>query len=353
MYELSSYISRWIAEKKAVCLATVIETWGSSPRPVGTKMAFTNDPLIAGSVSAGCVEAAVIEAGIRAIKTNQPALLHYGVTDDTAFSVGLSCGGKIDVFVRRLDEKLFYKLNSVTSTYTPVALLSILQENSELFGKEMLVTEEQILFGSFGKDLDGQAHQLARNLIPGQQSQNASLELPGQQSLRVFVDVIEPPPVLVMVGGVHIAVTLSILAKALGFCTIVIDPRKNFASQERFPEVDLLIQEWPEEAFAKIPLNSNTSVAVLTHDPKIDDPALKIVLNSPVQYIGVLGSRKTHAERCKRLQADGFTPEQLARLHAPIGIDLGGKNPPDIALSVLAEIVMERNAHIKSRKVSL
>lgn len=348
MYELSADIASWFEQNKEVCLATVINTWGTSPRQVGSKMAFTADPFIAGSVSAGCVEGAVIEAGIKVLQTNCPELLHFGVSDETAFSVGLTCGGEIDVFVRKLDKALFKALNQVISARQPAALLAILDKESRLFGHEILVSEEQILSGTFGKDLDGSALELACDKIASQIPQNAALENPGQLPLRVFVDVINPPQELIIVGGGHIAVTLVSLAKTLGFRTVVIDPRKAFANMQRFPDADLLIQEWPDEAFKKVLLNSASSVAIVTHDPKIDDPALKIVLNSPASYIGILGSRKTHAERCDRLLADGITPEQLARLHAPIGIDLVSKNPQDIALSIMAEIVKERNIRIKS-----
>ncbi len=343
MYELSPEIALWIEQKKPVCLATVISTWGSSPRPAGAKMAFTPDNHIAGSVSGGCVEGAVIEAGIRAMETGLAELLSYGVADETAFTVGLACGGKIDVFVRKLDEALFRALTAVMQSRYPIALLTVLDAKSELFGNEVLVSGERVAFGTFGKDLDEQAIKLASATMAVQQSQRAALDLPGQAPIQVFVDVISPPPVLVIVGGVHIAVALASLAKTLGFHTVVIDPRKAFGSPERFPQVDQLIQEWPEEAFQKVLLTSNTSVAILTHDPKIDDPALKVVLRSPAQYIGVLGSRKTHEKRKLRLLAEGITLQQFARLHAPIGIDLGGKTPQETALGILAEIVALRN----------
>jgi xanthine dehydrogenase accessory factor len=165
------------------------------------------------------------------------------------------------------------------------------------------------------------------------------------EPVRLFIDVISPPPVLVMVGGVHIAVSLAALAKTLGYTTVVIDPRRAFGSQERFPHVDRLIQAWPEEAFEQISLTRNTCVAILTHDPKIDDPALKIVLNHPVFYVGVLGSRQTHEKRKQRLHAEGLTQAQLDRLHAPIGLELGEETPEETALAILAEIVAVRRGH--------
>jgi xanthine dehydrogenase accessory factor len=346
MYELIPDITPWIEQKKPVCLATVISTWGSSIRQAGGKMAFTPDNQITGSVSGGCVEGAVIEAGIHSLETNRPELLHYGVADETAFSVGLTCGGKIDVLVRKLDEALFRELTVVVQSHIPAALLTVIDPSSNLFGNEMLVSEERVIFGSLGKDLDEQAVTLTPTEIAKLQSHSIVLELPGKTPIQVFVDVISPPPVLVIVGGVHIAVILADLAKTLGFHTIVIDPRKAFGSSERFPQVDQLIQEWPEEALQKIPLNSNTSVTVLTHDPKIDDPAMKVVVRSPVKYIGVLSSRKTHEKRKMRLLAEGITTQQFDQIRAPIGIDLGGKSPQEIALGILAEIVAVRNGKI-------
>lgn len=339
MYELSSDINHWFEQKKPVCLATVVSTWGSSPRPVGAKMVFTGDPLISGSVSGGCVEGAVIEAGIRALETGRPELLHYGVADETAFNIGLACGGEIEVFVRRLDESLFRTLSSIMASRQPAVLLTVIEGNPELIGHEIVISNEQVVFGMSDKDLDDQILKLAHTAVKELQSQSAFLEIPGHAPVRVFADMISPPPVLVIVGGVHIAVVLAALAKTLGFYTIVIDPRKTLSSPERFPQVDQLIQEWPEEAFQKISLDSYTSIAILTHDPKIDDPALKVVLRHPVKYIGILGSVKTHEKRKSRLLAEGISLEQIARLHAPIGIDLGGNNPQEIALGTLAEIV--------------
>jgi xanthine dehydrogenase accessory factor len=160
-------------------------------------------------------------------------------------------------------------------------------------------------------------------------------------AVEVFVDAIRPAPTLVMVGGVHIAVALASLAKTLGYHTIVIDPRRAFGSDERFPHADQLITAWPDKALAQIELTPETAVALLTHDPKIDDPALKIVLNSPAFYIGALGSRKTHAKRRQRLEQMGFDEASIARIHAPIGLDIGAQSPEEIALSILAEIVLK------------
>jgi xanthine dehydrogenase accessory factor len=183
-------------------------------------------------------------------------------------------------------------------------------------------------------------------LLEGEPKNDTIISEEGQE-VRLFIDVITPPPTLVMVGGVHIAIALASLAKTVGFRTVVIDPRHSFGSPERFAHADLLIQRWPQEAFREINLTRNTCVAILTHDPKIDDPALEIVLRSHAFYVGALGSKKTNERRIQRLQEGGVPPVLLERLHAPIGMDLGAKTPEEIALSVMAEIIAVRRGRIK------
>ena len=212
-------------------------------------------------------------------------------------------------------------------------------------GCEMLYQGDNRFSGSIDAELDGIARKLAQERLELGLSGSVTVTPVDGEPVRLFIDVISPPPVLVMVGGVHIAVSLAALAKTLGYSTVVIDPRRAFGSQERFPHVDRLIQAWPEEAFEQITLTRNTCVAILTHDPKIDDPALKIVLNHPVFYVGVLGSRQTHEKRKQRLRADGLTQAQVDRLHAPIGLELGEETPEETALAILAEIVAVRRGH--------
>ena len=190
--------------------------------------------------------------------------------------------------------------------------------------------------GGIDATVDTTVAELAKTAIQRGRDEVVTLEAHG---LKLFIDVLLPPPMLIMVGGVHIAITLATLAKTLNYRTIVIDPRHAFGTQERFPHVDQLITAWPQDAFAELKLNENTAVAILTHDPKIDDPALQLVLRSPAFYIGALGSRKTHARRLARLAAAGVTEGELARIHAPIGLAIGAANPPEIAVAILAEII--------------
>lgn len=352
MYDVFPDVNRWLSQGEPVGLATVISTWGSAPRGVGAKMAFTPDGRLSGSVSGGCVEGAVFEAGKRAMNTGGTELLHFGVADETAFEVGLACGGNIEVFVKRLDQTLFASIRKAMQAGEPVANVTVISGPEGLIGRELVYAEGKIQAGSLGSELDAVAVEqageaLEGEALEGEQSRSVTVPLATGDTARLFVDAILPAPVLVMVGGVHIAITLAALAKVLGYRTIVIDPRRAFGSPERFPNVDQLIQEWPAEAFQQVSLGRNTCVTLLTHDPKIDDPALKIVLDSPVFYIGALGSRVTHKKRRQRLLAEGISPALLDRIHAPIGIDLGGGTPEETALAIMAEIVAVRHERTK------
>ena len=339
MRDVLGEVAHWTAQGKSVALATGVQTWGSSPRGVGANMALTADGSVAGSVSGGCVEGAVLEAGISVLNSCQPQLLHFGVADETAWDVGLSCGGTIEVFVRPLDIEQFNNLEKAINQGHAVASVMVIRGPESVLGKELLTLEDDGVTGTLGPDLDSKAIDYAQSALV----EGGALRAEIDQSLEIFVNVVKPSPTLIMVGGVHIAIPLASLAKTLDYRTVVIDPRKMFGTEERFPHVDKLIQAWPDNAFEEIALTSSTAIAMLTHDPKIDDPALKIVLNSPAFYIGALGSRVTHAKRRQRLQDDGVSVEALARLHAPIGLDLGGRTPEEIALAIMAEIVQARN----------
>lgn len=346
MHDILYDTDKWMSEGEPVVLATVVSTWGSSPRQVGAKMAFTPSGKISGSVSGGCVEGAVVESGLQTLDTCQGKLLRFGVADETAFEVGLACGGSIEVLVRPLEPAIFQILKTEIEALRPVILASVIEGAPELIAKETIINSLGVATTAIGYGLDEPLRIQAQQAMAGGESVSLTLKTETAESVRLFLDVIAPPPTLVMVGGVHIAVALASIAKALGYTTIVVDPRRSFGSPERFPHVDRLIQAWPQEAFKDIPLTPNTAVAMLTHDPKIDDPALKIVLESPAFYIGALGSQKTQRKRRERLLADGLTEVKLNRIHGPIGVDLGAKTPEEIALSIMAEIVAVRRRNI-------
>jgi xanthine dehydrogenase accessory factor len=340
MRDILTDLDKWRTENQSIALATVIQTWGSSPRRAGAKMALTPDGKITGSVSGGCVEGAVYDEGVEALKSNRPRLLHFGVADETAWEVGLACGGSIDIFVKPLEEELFRALRAVLLEEKSAVVVTVVRGPDEILGREMLVDENGNITGSLTTDSDQQVFMLARETLTQGESHRALL----QDETEVFMEVILPPPTLIAVGGVHITIALMALAKTLGYRTVVVDPRSAFGNEERFPNVDLLLQRWPDEAFQEIPLTRSTAVAMLTHDPKLDDPALKIALPSQAFYVGALGSKTTQAKRRQRLLDDGLTEEQLNRLHGPIGLEIGAGTPEEIAISIMAEVVAARNS---------
>ncbi len=350
MREVLPEIDRWRAQGESIALATVIQTWGSSPRGVGAKMALTPNGQIAGSVSGGCVEGAVFEAGTQVLKTGHPQLLHFGVADETAWTVGLACGGRIEVFVKPLDSKIYAALHQLIAEERPAATVTVIRGPAEMMGHELIVREDGTSVGALGDRLDEPAITAARAALIEGASQRLTLPDLSTEPIELFIDVLQPSPTLILVGGVHIAIALTAIAKTLGYRTIVIDPRRSFGSEARFPHVDHLIQAWPDEALTQVSLTRSTAVAMLTHDPKIDDPALKLVLTSPAFYVGALGSRKTQEQRRRRLLKAGLTEAQLDRLRGPIGLEIGAKTPEEIALAVMAQIVAARNGQLPDQK---
>lgn len=346
MRDILPDLENWHAEKKEIALATVIETWGSSPRRAGARMAITPDGKITGSVSGGCVEGAVFDAGVEVLKSNRPQLLHFGVADETAWEVGLACGGSIDIFVKPLESTFFEALQSTLREEQPAVVATVVRGPDALLGCELLLREFGQVTGSISQELDEQVIALATETLEQGESRRVML----QEDVEVFLDVLLPPPTLIAVGGVHITIALMSLAKTLGYRTVVIDPRSAFGNEERFPHVDRLIPLWPDEAFQQIPITRSTAIAMLTHDPKLDDPALKVALPSQAFYVGALGSKTTQAKRRQRLLEDGLTEEQLDRLHGPIGLDIGAGTPEEIAMAIMAEIVAARNQVGSGRK---
>jgi len=314
MRDILSTLEQWIAANESIALATVIQTWGSSPRKAGAKMGVTASGKICGSVSGGCVEGAVADVAQKVLKTRVPQLLHFGVADETAWEVGLACGGSLDVFVQPLDVKVFDEIRQRLHDEKSFAVVTTIKGGD--IGKVEIVE----------KRLETIAPVAKRSGVGDSR----------------FVEVVSPPPQLVLVGGVHIAIALASIAKALNYRTIVIDPRRAFGNQERFPNVDTLMQVWCDAAFKKIKINDSTAIAFLTHDPKIDDQGLKIALASEAFYVGALGSKKTHEERKKRLLSGGVTADHLNRLHAPIGLPINAQSPEEIALAIMAEIISKR-----------
>lgn len=337
MREYLPTIEKWISEGKKVALATVVEVYGSAPQPLGSKMVISSTGEMAGSVSAGCVEGAVVEEALACLHENKPKLLHYGVANETAWEVGLACGGNLEIFVEPLTFGAhFSALRDAVLEQHMVATVTVL--TGEHTGKKMLLTPQGEMLGSLGAaDLDNQALAHTKILWQTHAAERTSTTLNGVD-IKIFFDVFPPLPRLIIIGAVHIAMPLVEIAKTLGFHTIVIDARGAFATPERFPHADQLIKQWPHEALVDLKLDESSYVVTLTHDEKFDNPALKIALNSPARYIGALGSKKTHAKRCENLLKEGVTQAQLERIHAPIGLKIGSSGPREIALSIMAEI---------------
>ncbi len=341
MRDVTIDIDRWLVDNQLVALATVVQTWGSAPRRVGAKMALTASGEVCGSVSGGCVEGAVYESGLDVVKTGRPQLLHFGVANETAWDVGLACGGSIDVFVQRLNREWYTFLRPIVNSDRSSVIVTVISSPIDLLGRQLIVTDDDQVFGSIAPMIDRVVAAAAQDALCTGLSQRSTIAT--AEPIEIFLDVIRPAPEVIAVGGVHIAIALTQIAKVMGYRTTVIDPRGVFGTEARFPQVDHLIHAWPDEALRQINLSRLSAVIMLTHDPKLDDPALKIALSSEAFYIGALGSRTTQEQRHQRMLAAGISEADLAKLHGPIGIDLGGQTPEEIALAVMAEIVAARN----------
>lgn len=344
MRDVLPKIDHWLAEGKRVALATVVEVWGSAPRPLGSKMAISDAGDMAGSVSGGCVEGAVFEEAQEVIDRGLPKLLDFGVSDETAWSVGLSCGGHIGIWVEPLALAadairvgLHRKLHDCLDEERLVALVTVV-EGVDL-GAQLLIYSDGSTEGSLGSsELDRRVRERACELFALFASESLIVTHEGQES-RIFIDVHPPRPNLIVVGAVHAAIPLISFAKILGLRTVVVDPRMAFATPERFGHADELHTTWPDEALRCIGLNEASYLALLSHDLKLDLPALEVALRSPARYVGALGSKKTHGKRISALREKGFSEQEIARIKNPIGLDLGGRRAEEIAVAILAEIV--------------
>ena len=300
----------WHRDGRGAVLATVVETWGSAPRPTGRQLAISGTGEFAGSVSGGCVEGAVVAEAMDALSDGWPRLLTYGISDDDAFAVGLACGGTIRILVEPVGAAI------------PEALLAdLVAARAERRAVAMVV--------------DTETWQRKLTPAPSDFAQRFAMDRSGFEGSR-FVAIHNPPLRLIVVGAVHIAQPLIQMARLAGYDPFLVDPRSAFASDARFPG-EVISTDWPDEALAGIGLDARTAVVTLAHDPKIDDPAIEAALASDVFYLGSLGSKRTHAKRLERLGAT-HDSDALKRIHAPVGLDIGAKSPAEIAISILAEM---------------
>jgi xanthine dehydrogenase accessory factor len=332
MIDLLPEIQEWLAAGEELALATVVRVAGSAPRPVGARMIISSEGRMAGSVSGGCVETTVYEEMMDLLQGGPPRLLHFGITEDMIWDVGLACGGTIDVFVQRLDPALTGKVARLAAAKEGFVLATILS------GPGMGTTH---LVDGGDTGLDEGLAAAAREALAARREQGI-IQAVGLDR-EVFVEASLPPPQMIIIGGVHAAIPLTRFAKELGFTVIVADPRAKFANRERFPEADQVFQEWPDEALAHLKVDESTYIVLLTHDPKIDEPTLAAALKTPAAYVGAIGSRGTHAGRRERMASWGVSPEELQRVYGPIGLDVGGRSPQETALAIMAEVIAVKN----------
>jgi xanthine dehydrogenase accessory factor len=337
MRDLLTDYDRFVKTGKPFGRAVVTSVWGSAPRPEGSSMLASDEGTIAGSVSGGCVESATAVEIEQAIARGTPKLVTFGVTDEAAWEVGLACGGTIKVFV---EPKVRPEVLQAARGAGGEVLASIIAGPG--VGESVQVLEDGRTEGRPSSRLPmDEVRQAALAALRKETSTSREFETEAGQ-VTLFFEVFPRQPRLVVFGGVQVAVALVPLAKALGYRTIVADGREAFLDRARFPDADELILAWPEEAFDRIGLDSACYVCVLSHDPKFDEPALQVALRSPAAYVGAIGSRKTQAARRERLREAGITDAQLDRLHGPIGLDLGGRQPAETALAILAEMTAVR-----------
>ena len=330
MQDILSDLNRWLndpQESGQIALATVIWTAGPAPRPAGARMAITSSGQMCGSVSGGCVEGAVFEEAQEVLASGNPKRLHYSVVDESGWEVGLACGGSIEVYVEPLRE-IHRRLLTTLAAEERVAFVTRLDGGGHLLAWPDGRTDGDLSLAAIGQQL--LSHPTAARIFSTAKGD-------------VFGEVFGAPPTLVIVGAVHIAVPLVRLAQMVGFRVQVVDARRTFATRERFPTVDDLTVAWPQEALQAESLGPQHHIVVLTHDPKFDLPALEIALRSRADYIGLLGSRRTQARRKAALREMGFDDTDLERIHGPVGLNLGGRAPAEIALAIMAEIVAVRN----------
>ena len=319
----------WINSGHAVALATVIATWGSSPCPVGSQLVVDDNGAFEGSVSGGCIEGAVVAEALDVIGHGKPQRMFFGVSRNQAKSVGLACGGEIEIFLEKVSAGPWLKdLAVLRRACRGACLLTDLKTGD----KTVVPLDASDQHKELGEDLAA-----AINRIQAREK-NFTLTLTG---CPYFVHGIHPPPQMVVVGAVHIAQPLVGMARMQGYDVTVIDPRCDFATKNRFPDV-ALIEAWPADALQTLQLHGRTAIVVLSHDPKLDDPALKLALASDAFYIGALGSKKTHAARLERLQLAGFSKKMLARIFGPVGLGIGAVTAEEIALSIMAQITQKR-----------
>lgn len=384
MQEVQNDIERWFRKGLTVALAQVVYTQGPSPRKPGSVMAVASDGSLSGSVSGGCLEGSVVQAALRCLKEGGRCIESYRTSADGVLEAGLACGSSMEVVISMLPAPLFcaereeankgngyVRVTWMEAEDGAVASdLDFLMVRGEVCGEGLACADEasgkwRLVFCKQQEPYEGVMREAAGRIAQRleEQGNSCGISAAGPQAAlrqevtvrgyRFFFHYVKPKPKLVCIGGVHIAVHLTRMAKELGYRTVVIDPRGVFSAEERFPFADELWKEWPQQALKHVVLDSSTALCALSHDPKFDVPAMAQALRSQAFYIGCLGRTTTQLERYEELKAEGFTEEELARVYGPVGLNLGGREPAEIALSILSEITMARyGGNLPSRSMA-
>ncbi|RAJ71198.1 xanthine dehydrogenase accessory factor [Streptomyces sp. Amel2xB2] len=348
MREILPQLRELIESSMPFALATVVGVRGSAPRGPGAVMAVTGDGRVIGSISGGCVEGAVYEAGLEAVADGTASFHVYGIADEDAFSVGLTCGGELSVLVRPYSpgpaqDALAHVLNAI-AVHEPVTVATVTGGEAPL-GAQRVVTAGQTSATLGNPWLDGAVDDDARGLLAQGATDVRHYGARGQRRMdevSVFVQSFQPPPRMLVFGAIDYSTATARMGAFLGFHVAVCDARPAFATRERFPAADEVVRAWPHEYLARTPVDARTVICALTHDPRFDIPLLLAALRTPASYIGVMGSRRTHTDRVARLRENGATDADLARLASPIGLDLGARTPEETAVSIAAEIIAQR-----------
>ncbi len=357
MRDVLDSLRRWYADGVPVGLATVVGVRKSAPRQPGAAMAVTPDGEVAGSVSGGCVEGAVYEVSQEVLAGAAPRRITYGITDEQAFSVGLTCGGEIDLFVERLDRATLPDFDALVASIDagePAAVATILDagagsgarsDGGAGIGAKLVVWRDRVA-GSLGPEgLDAAVTDDARGLLEQGQTGERRYGPNGERRLDdvgVFIQSFAPRPRMLVFGAIDFAAAVARVGAFLGYRVTVCDARSVFATPKRFPEADEVVVEWPHRYLPTVDVDGRTVICVLTHDPKFDVPLLEVALRTTAAYVGAMGSRRTHDDRIARLRERGLTDTELARLRSPIGLDVGARTPEETAVSIAAEIVQLR-----------
>jgi xanthine dehydrogenase accessory factor len=344
MRDLIPELTSWWGSGRRFALATVVGVRGSAPRQPGASMAVSADGEVIGSVSGGCVEGAVYELATEVLQTDQPVLQTYGISDDDAFAVGLTCGGILDILVRPVDPRTLPTFESAARSIAAderIAVATVISGEAPA-AAQLLVWPDRVEGTLGASGLDAAVTDDARGLLAQGQTGVRHYGPHGerrQDEVAVFVESFAPPPRMLVFGAIDFAAAVARIGRYLGYRVTVCDARPVFATAKRFPEADEVVCEWPHRYLAGTDVDERTVIAVLTHDPKFDVPLLEVALQTPAAYIGAMGSRRTHDDRLARLREIGIADESLARLRSPIGLDLGARTPEETAVSIAAEII--------------